>query len=83
MIAACWPSAAPVSWELHLSWSPEAALGPAGSSFGVSDLRDDFFSKAEKECHAFVRQVINALSQGTRYQLGPIRTEFPSSGSRR
>lgn len=48
MIAACWSSAAPVSWELHLSWSPEAALGPAGSSFGVSDLRDDFFQRQKR-----------------------------------
>lgn len=53
MIAACWSSAAPVSWELHLSWSPEAALGPAGSSFGVSDLRDDFFFKGRKGMSRF------------------------------
>lgn len=48
MIAARWPSAALVSWELRLSWSPEAALCPAGSSFGVSDSRNDFSQRQKR-----------------------------------
>lgn len=82
-------------WLLHASPRQSPVLGiasllePRGCSRPSWQFiwcvwsQEWFFSKAEKECHAFVRQVINALSQGTRYQLGPIKTEFPSSGSRR